>query len=125
MSPALPAPGDRVRITATMPDDPDPLPVGTTGTVIHANADTGQIIVDWDTNRSLILLTTDPFEATTPTADTRATTTHETNPWPETTAEHVAFQDWQHEAANGDTAASFRNWLTAREDARRARPTIA
>lgn len=74
MSPALPEPGDRVRITATMPQEPNPLPVGTTGTVIHANAATGQIIVDWDTNRALILLTTDPFEVTAPTADTTATT---------------------------------------------------
>lgn len=38
---------------APMPDDPDPLPVGTTGTVVHANAATGQIIVDWDTDRAM------------------------------------------------------------------------
>lgn len=113
MSPALPEPGDRVRITAPMPDDPHPLPVGTTGTVVHANADTGQIIVDWDTDRSLILLTTDPFEVTTPRAETTA---HAANPWPQTATEQAAFQDWQHEAANGDTAASFRSWLTARDE---------
>ena len=58
----LPQPDDRVRITGIMRDDPDPLPVGTTGTVIVANAFTGQILVDWDCGRRLILLTEDPFE---------------------------------------------------------------
>ena len=32
------------------------------------------------------------------------------SPWPETDDEKVAFVDWQNEAANGDTNASFRDW---------------
>lgn len=58
----LPVPGDRVRLTGVMPEDPDPLPIGTTGSVTAINPDTHQIIVTWDFPRSLILLTTDPFE---------------------------------------------------------------
>lgn len=42
--------------------DPDPIAVGTTGTVTAVHADVGQILVDWDAPRSLILLTDDPFE---------------------------------------------------------------
>lgn len=57
-------PGDRVKITGVMPNDPDPLPIGSTGTVTEVRAEVGQIYVDWDpeVGRSLILLTVDPFE---------------------------------------------------------------
>lgn len=57
-------PGDRVRVTGIM-DDPDPLPIGATGTVRHVNAYGGEVIqieVDWDVQRSLMLLPVDPFE---------------------------------------------------------------
>ena len=57
----IPGPGDRIRIVGIMPNDPDPIPVGTEGTVTSVNPTVGQIYVDWDINRSLILLTTDPF----------------------------------------------------------------
>lgn len=59
----LPQPGDRVRVTGVLPEDPDPIPVGEEGTVTSVRADVDQIDVDWDCGRSLILLTTDPFEA--------------------------------------------------------------
>lgn len=63
----LPKPGDRVRMTGVMQNDPDPMPVGATGTVTEANPDVRQIYVDWDADedgrkRSLILLMDDPFE---------------------------------------------------------------
>lgn len=60
--------GDRVRITGVMPGDPDPLPIGSTGTVDYVNELPGhgsdQIMVQWDpeVGRSLILLAADPFE---------------------------------------------------------------
>ncbi|NKY33838.1 DUF4314 domain-containing protein [Nocardia speluncae] len=55
--------GDRVRITGLLPADPAPLEIGTTGTVTHINdLCPGQIFVDWDNGRALILLDTDPFE---------------------------------------------------------------
>lgn len=62
----IPHAGDRVRVTGVMADDPDPIPVGTEGTVTGANADVGQIYVDWDAEpgrrpRGLILLTSDPY----------------------------------------------------------------
>lgn len=62
MSTIVPSPGDRVRMTGVMPNDPAPLPVGAIGTVREANAATRQIFVDWDSGPGLILLTTDPFE---------------------------------------------------------------
>jgi len=37
-----------------MPDDPDPIPDGTQGTVTGGNGE--QVWVDWDNGRSLILL---------------------------------------------------------------------
>ena len=41
-------PGDRVRLIA-MPDDPDPIPAGTTGTVFSATTGRfAQIEVEWD-----------------------------------------------------------------------------
>lgn len=69
----VPKTGDRVRITGTMPNDPDPLPIGLTGTVeevvpaYRTGLGRGQIWVDWDEDadgnkRTLILLTDDPFE---------------------------------------------------------------
>ncbi|TLG10254.1 DUF4314 domain-containing protein [Nocardia cyriacigeorgica] len=54
-----PRPGDRIRITGIMADDPAPLPIGATGTVTGTGP--GQIYVDWDNGRSLILLNTDPY----------------------------------------------------------------
>lgn len=54
-------PGDRVRVTDLMPDDPDPIPVGTEGTVRHVWG-SDQIDVEWDNGRTLMLLGTDPFE---------------------------------------------------------------
>jgi hypothetical protein len=48
--------GDRVRLVS-MTDDPDPIPVGTTGTVAGVYPQRGwtQVDVDWDTGRSLML----------------------------------------------------------------------
>jgi hypothetical protein len=60
--------GQEIVMTGTMPNDPDPMPVGARGTVIqvidgHGHPD--QILVAWDPktagNRSLILLSSDPF----------------------------------------------------------------
>ena len=50
-------PGDRIRLLS-MPDDPDPIPAGSTGTVVSATTGTfAQIEVDWDTSdRSLALI---------------------------------------------------------------------
>ena len=60
-----PSIGDRVRVTGRM-DDPDPLPVGSEGTVdwIGQWTDelTRQIGVAWDSGRTLLLLPSDPFE---------------------------------------------------------------
>ena len=61
----IPNPGDRVRMTGIMPEDPDPIPVGDEGTVQEVfNADSPrfmQISVAWDSGRSLLLLPNDPF----------------------------------------------------------------
>lgn len=55
-------PGDRVQITGTMPNDPDPLPVGTTGTVVRVLVSSRQADVDWDNGRTLLLLLdVDPY----------------------------------------------------------------
>ena len=55
-------PGDRVQITGVMPDDPDPLPVGTTGTVVRLLDSGRQADVDWDNGRGLLLLVdVDPY----------------------------------------------------------------
>ena len=50
-------PGDRIRLLS-MPDDPDPIPPGSTGTVVSATTGTfAQIEVEWDnSNRSLALI---------------------------------------------------------------------
>lgn len=56
--------GDRVRVTGRM-DDPDPIPVGTEGTVDWVGQWTSeytrQIGVKWDNGRTLILLGSDPY----------------------------------------------------------------
>jgi hypothetical protein len=55
-----PQPGDRIRLVA-MPDDPDPVPAGTTGTVRSVRTcGSGrdawlQVDVDWDNGRKLML----------------------------------------------------------------------
>ena len=49
-------PGDRIRLLA-MPNDPDPIPPGSTGTVVSATTGTfAQIEVDWDNGRTLALI---------------------------------------------------------------------
>lgn len=49
-------PGDRIKLVS-MPYDPDPIPVGTEGTVTFINKLTigYQVVVAWDNNRSLLL----------------------------------------------------------------------
>ena len=48
--------GDRIRLVS-MVDDPDPIPTGTTGTVLSVSdqSDWCQVDVDWDNGRSLML----------------------------------------------------------------------
>ncbi|XZE33775.1 DUF4314 domain-containing protein [Pirellulaceae bacterium SH501] len=48
--------GDRIRLVS-MPDDPDPVPVGMLGTVkeFHEHRDWMQVEVDWDNGRYLML----------------------------------------------------------------------
>ena len=55
--------GDRVRMLQ-MPDDPDPIPAGSTGTVTRVtDGPLAQVSVDWDNGRSLSLVPgTDQFE---------------------------------------------------------------
>ena len=55
--------GDRIRLVA-MPDDPDPLPIGATGTVVSlTDGPFGQIGVEWDNGRTLFLIPgVDKFE---------------------------------------------------------------
>lgn len=45
--------GQRIRLT-WMGSDPDPVPVGSEGTVTGGNG--AQVYVDWDNGRSLILI---------------------------------------------------------------------
>jgi len=56
--------GDRVRITGIL-DDPDPLPVGTEGTVNWLGQWTSELIqqvgVLWDNGSRLIMLPHDPY----------------------------------------------------------------
>jgi len=54
--PFLPPEGTRIRLLS-MPEDPDPVPSGSTGTVISATwlDDWTQIMVNWDNGRSLNL----------------------------------------------------------------------
>ncbi|WP_141120054.1 DUF4314 domain-containing protein [Mycobacterium malmoense] len=56
-------PGDRVQITSTMPDERDPLPVGTAGTVVRVLDSSRQVDVEWDDGRTLLLLLDiDPYQ---------------------------------------------------------------
>jgi hypothetical protein len=52
-----PQPGDRIRLVA-MPDDPDPIPIGTTGTATAArqHGTWAQVDVTWDNGRTLMLV---------------------------------------------------------------------
>lgn len=53
--------GTRIRITGVLPRDPDPLPVGTEGTVVGGNG--GQLWMKWDNGRALSLLVEeDPYD---------------------------------------------------------------
>ena len=55
------SPGTRVRLVS-MPDDPDPVPEGTCGTVLAVD-DAGQLLMQWDNGCSLSLLPgVDSFE---------------------------------------------------------------
>ena len=48
--------GDRIRLL-NMPDDPDPIPVGSEGMVVDVtDGPLAQITVDWDNGRSLTLI---------------------------------------------------------------------
>ncbi len=53
---AIPAVGDRIRLIH-MPEDPDPIPAGSLGTVraIHPQRGWMQVEVDWDNGRQLML----------------------------------------------------------------------
>lgn len=51
--------GARVEVTGVMPDDPDPMPIGARGTVVGGNG--SQLFVQWDNNRTMALLTSDPY----------------------------------------------------------------
>ena len=48
--------GDRIQLLS-MVEDPDTIPVGTTGTIVelYLHSDWMQVDVDWDINRSLML----------------------------------------------------------------------
>lgn len=48
--------GDRIRLIS-MPDDPDPIPVGSTGTIeAVTEGPMGQVMVRWDSGRTLHLI---------------------------------------------------------------------
>jgi hypothetical protein len=49
-------PGDRIRLVS-MPNDPDPIPAGSLGTVrsVHEHGDWSQVDVAWDNGRQLML----------------------------------------------------------------------
>lgn len=53
--------GDRVKITGVMEHDPEPIMVGTEGTVTYVSELGGYYGVDWDNGRTLLLLGSDPF----------------------------------------------------------------
>lgn len=57
-------PGTRVELTGPMHDDPDPIPVGSRGTVTGGNG--SQLFVAWDDGRTLKLLADeDPYRVLT------------------------------------------------------------
>jgi hypothetical protein len=72
--PIIPHPGDRIRLIA-MPDDPNPVPAGSTGTVTFVNEHGSgqrawlQIGVNWDSGRGL-MLSVPPDEVEVLAADT-------------------------------------------------------
>ena len=48
--------GDRIRLLS-MPDDPDPIPTGATGTVLSVTTGAfAQVEVEWDSGRTLALI---------------------------------------------------------------------
>ena len=66
-----PQPGDRIRLLA-MPDDPNPIPPGTTGTVtaVRQYRTWAQVDVAWDSGRTLMLVVPpDQFEVMPSKAD--------------------------------------------------------
>jgi hypothetical protein len=52
--------GDRI-VLVEMLDDPCPLDPGVTGTVTDVNVDVGQLHVEWDNGRTLMLVPPDAF----------------------------------------------------------------
>ncbi len=67
--------GDRIRLLS-MPMDPDPIPVGSLGTVVEVvdHHDWIQVDVDWDSGRSLMLtLPEDTFELVARNSDSKST----------------------------------------------------
>lgn len=62
----MPKIGDRVRVTGVLPNDPAPIPVGDEGEVTWVSESAhglhGQIGVEWDSGRTLMLLEDDPWE---------------------------------------------------------------
>ncbi|MEU5762252.1 hypothetical protein [Nocardia sp. NPDC047648] len=59
-----------MRITGIMPDEPCPLSIGATGTVIRTvYGAISQIEVSWDDGRNLMLIPEDPFEIISTAAD--------------------------------------------------------
>ncbi len=67
--------GDRIRLLS-MPMDPDPIPVGSLGTVVEVidHQDWIQVDVDWDNGRSLMLtLPEDTFELVASNSDLKST----------------------------------------------------
>lgn len=56
--------GDRIEVYGILPNDPDPITVGTRGTVTSVDKIGDAFVqygIDWDTDRYLMLLDTDPF----------------------------------------------------------------
>lgn len=54
--------GDRIEVTGLMPEEPNPIPVGTQGTVVKVYHAHKQVDVNWDNGRKLMLLTdVDPY----------------------------------------------------------------
>jgi hypothetical protein len=65
-----PQPGDRIRLV-TMPDDPDPIPPGSIGTVtaVRQHRTWSQVDVAWDNGRTLMLVAPpDQFAVMVPSA---------------------------------------------------------